>query len=123
MSTNFTVNGEHMANRFWAGKTHGGSAVQMEMTEREWHLFFTGVSQEWVSETGETWESGEAWMEDHKDCVILWDSAARQNQMARDMEDHRFVGNHEPISSMLLASASKNRERAKLLAREQLRSV
>ena len=120
MSTQFAVNGEHMACRFWGGKKHGGSAVQMEITEREWCPFAT---QEWVSETGETWESGEAWMEDHKDCVILWDSAARQNQMARDNENHRFVGNHEPVSSMLLTAAAKNRERAKMIAREQLSSI
>lgn len=83
MSTEFTVNGEQFAVRF---ATKGGAQVQMFVTPTEFEAF---RGQRVVSEMGEDVGTAEEFVAQWEG-RMAWDTAARRNEFARQMENHRF---------------------------------
>ena len=108
----FTASGEHAATRFFGGKANGMS-FQMEVTAAEWDAW----KNEMVAPFGsDDFRPFADWVEGAR---VVWDNAARQNQMARDMEGHRFA---VEVPAMAEAAAAA-RMRARRCARDSMRMV
>lgn len=110
MGTEFkTENGEVVATRFFGGKDRGCGA-QMAVTEFEFEAF---KSEAVFGDNGEDFET----FQDFVDSVsfVVWDSAERQNEFARQMENHRFAEAR--------AFAPQARKRARECARQQMSVV
>ena len=114
MSTEFTVNGELFALRFAGPK---GATFQFEVTEDE---FDAWADEEVVSFESSYGTAREflAWVV-AEGCEVLWDNAARQNEFARGLENHRFA---ERFPAML-EMATVYRMRARRLTGASLRVV
>lgn len=107
-----TRDGQVVATRFFGG-TSVGCVVQMEVNETEWAMWRT---VEVAEECSDRWQTFQSWVEDQT-ATIRWDSAARQNEMARDFENHRWVDEIECIS----IQAAKCRQRARVMVRDAMK--
>lgn len=108
-----TRNGQVVAQRFSGGAV--GVVVQMEVNEVEWAAW---AAVEVAEEAREDWQSFASWVE-AQHATVRWDSAARQNAMARAFETHRFFGVVESVA----VAAMRCRQRARVMARDSMRAV
>lgn len=107
----FTRFGECVGQRFFAGRERGVS-FQMEVTEREWQDW-----QDVMVAPEDAPESYARFADVVADCRVVWDSAARQNQVAREMENSRFFSEVPAMETF----ASMARQRARVCTRDQIR--
>jgi hypothetical protein len=105
-----------IAHRFFGGVSRG-TVVQMEITRDEW--------PDWAGEAvhEEGWSHSCTFAEwvsiqERMGVTFEWDSAARQNEMARRFEDHRWAD-----SPTFQEAASRCRTRARAIARSTIRAV
>lgn len=111
MATQFTTrSGEVVATRFFGGKAHGVS-FQMEVTEAEWAAW----QNEMVAPEGSS--DFVRFADAVANARVVWDNAARQNQMAREMEGHRFAAEVPAMAEAAFAA----RMRARRCARDAMR--
>ncbi|AKE44670.1 hypothetical protein AU106_gp039 [Sinorhizobium phage phiM9] len=119
MSTEVCVSGsdEVVAVRFFGGRERG-VMMQMEVNEVEWEAWRNvmvtfGHSDEPVrfeDFVNEQMSNG---------VTVVWDNAARQNQMAREFENNRFASQMPVFQAM----ADQARQRARVMVRDSMRSV
>jgi hypothetical protein len=106
---------EVVAVRFWGGRERG-CVVQMEVSEVE----FASWRNEPVMEaaSGRVVSFGD-WVDAQVAAghSVVWDSAARQNQRAREFEAHRWADEMPCFREM----AAVARQRARVVARDAMR--
>lgn len=118
MSTDFSCEGQVIANRFALGKVNGGgSCLQMQVTVAEWQDFRDFPVK---SELGTEWESGAEWMAEQmaKCRIVRWLTASELNAQARNLENGRFA-NYAKVR----AEAARLRRRAKYAVKDALKTV
>lgn len=113
MSTEFRTQpgfeqGEVVGVRFWGGQR--GVGAQMAVTEVEFEAF---KDCKVFGSDGSQFESAQEFVDSVK--FVEWDSAERNNQWAREMENHRFVE--------VQSQATNFRQRARECARQQMSVV
>lgn len=120
MSTTIvTRTGETVATRFHGGRTIG-AVVQLEITETEMPAW---VDVEVAAEGSDRWLTLGAWLSGQS-AVVRFDSAARQNALARELETHRWAAQDgTDVCDMLRSAASGMRRRARECMLQQLRAA
>jgi hypothetical protein len=112
-----TEAGEMVATRFFGG-AEVGMVIQMEITREEfasWERVPVRASFSDHSMPFAAWVA----MWSQTGAVVRWDTAARQHEIARAMESHRFA---DQVPAMA-GAAAKARQRAKFISRSGIRAV
>ena len=104
---------EVVATRMFGGRAVG-VVVQMEVTATEWAAW-QGVM---VAEEGSTKFVRFADWVAAQNATVVWDNAARQNEVARAMADSRFAVQDTDVADMFRAAADSARARARDCARQ-----
>lgn len=119
MSTEVQVFGteEVVAVRFFGGRSRG-VMMQMEVNEVEWPAWQNVMVSVGGSEDPVRFED---FVNEQvaNGVTVVWDNAARQNQMAREFENSRFA---EAMPDFFEA-ARQARERARVMVRDSMRQV
>lgn len=120
MSTTIMTRGDEIvAVRFWGGR-ETGAVIQLEITETELPAWAgTPVAEEGSS----TYRTLSDWLA-AQDATIRFDNAARRNQAARELENHRWaVQDGTSVCDMLRGAASDMRQRARDCTRQQMHAA
>lgn len=120
MSTTITTRDDQVVGvRFWGGR-EAGRVVQLEITEAEMPAWAAVPVAE---ESSTAYVALVDWLA-AQDATIRFDTAARRNQAARDLENHRWaLQDGTSVSGLLRGAASDLRRRARDCARQQLRAT
>jgi len=113
MSTSFFSADDYMLMTRFASST--GPAIQMELTPSE---FLKWADQEIFDEGENSWGKLNDFVNEFKG-EIIFDTAARRNKMARDLEAHRFFDAQPAMQNL----AKRFREYAACAARDGLQLV
>jgi hypothetical protein len=118
MSTTFEFSdsGELIGTRFSAGLS--GTKFQFDFSEEEWLecMEFGPVA----GDDGSTFATVDEFVRTVvNSSQVMWDNPTRQNEMARELENHRFVKDGS-MKEPLLTAARINRERAVHLTKRSL---
>jgi hypothetical protein len=120
MSTTITTRDDQVvAVRFWGGRGTG-PVVQLEITEAEMPAWAATP----VAEEGSTHFRPLAEWLAAQDATIRFDNAARRNQAARELENHRWaIQDGTSVSDTLRCAASDMRRRARECTRQLMRAA
>lgn len=120
MSTTITTRDEQIvAVRFFGG-IGVGPVVQLEITQTEWSAW---AAVEVSEEGSSNWRTLAEWVAGQK-AEIRFDNAARRNETARDLENHRWAAQDDThVSEMIRGVAAEMRQRARDCTRQTMRAA